>query len=130
MWNIENRRGESSFKRFLFFLLIVMSLLLIGGCGTIDFQVGKSFDSLSLETNLIAGVSNAEQVEATLGKPFGKGRALMPFHEAPRTVWTYYFEQGSIDLGGGENKDKRKYLFLFLAEDIYEGYIWFDSLLQ
>jgi hypothetical protein len=104
-----------------------MSLVLISGCGPIDFQAGQNFDTGLLESVLVPGVSKVEQIEAVLGKPFGKGRSLMPFHEEPRTVWTYYFEQGSINLGGGESKDNRKYLFIYIAEDTYDGYIWFDS---
>jgi hypothetical protein len=107
-----------------------MVLFLAGGCGPMDFQIGRSVDSAVLESGLKPGVSNSAEIESLLGKPFGKGRALMPFHEEPRTVWTYYFEQGSIDPGGKENKDKRKYLFVFLAGDIYDGYLWFDSELQ
>jgi len=104
-----------------------MSALLINGCGPINFQAGKSFDSETLESALSAGVSKGAQVEAVLGKPLGKGRALMPYHDEPRTIWTYYFEEGSISLGGGESKDSRKYLFVFLDKDTYEGYMWFDS---
>lgn len=130
MRNSKHRQSEISSKGLLFFLLMVTSLLPVGGCGKVDFQAGQSFDSVSLESGLIAGVSNGVQVQAALGKPFGKGRALMPFHESPRTVWTYYFEQGSVDLGGGDSKDNRKYLFVFLAEDTYEGYMWFESQLQ
>ena len=110
-----------------FLLSISISLVLISGCGPIDYQAGRSFDSGSLESVLVPGVSKAAQIEATLGKPFGKGRALMPFHEEPRTVWTYFFEKGSLDMGGGESEDNRKYLFVYLAEDTLDGYIWFDS---
>ena len=127
MLDIKHRQSWIACNGLSFFLFISMSLILISGCGPIDFQIGRSFDSGSLDSVLIPGVSKAVQIEAVLGKPFGKGRALMPFHEEPRTVWTYFFEQGSINLGGGESKGKRKYLFVYLAEDIFEGYIWFDS---
>lgn len=127
MLNIKFRQSWIVCNGLSFFLFLSMSLILISGCGPIDFQAGKSFDSESLESVLVPGVSKAAQIEAILGKPFGKGRALMPFHEEPRTVWTYFFEQGSINLGGGESKDKRKYLFVYLLEDTFDGYIWFDS---
>jgi len=127
MLYIKHRQSWIAYIRLSCFLLISMSLILISGCGSIDFQAGRSFDPRSLESDLIPGVSKAVQIEALLGKPFGKGRALMPYHDEPRTIWTYYFEQGSINLGGGESKDKRKYLFVYLVKDTFDGYIWFES---
>jgi len=127
MSHIKHRQSWTTFKRLLFFLLIIISAILINGCGPIDFQAGRGFDSGSLESLLSPGVSKGAQVETVLGKPLGKGRALMPYHDEPRTIWTYFFEKGSIKLGGGESKDSRKYLFVFLDKDTYEGYMWFDS---
>ena len=127
MLKIKIRQNWIVYNWLSFSLLIVMSLILISGCGTINFQGGQNFDTGLLESALVPGVSKAEQIEAILGKPFGKGRSLMPYHKEPRTVWTYYFEQGSINLGGGESKDNRKYLFIYIAEDTFDGYIWFDS---
>jgi hypothetical protein len=127
MSDIKQRQNWIVCNGLSFFLLISLSLILLSGCGPIDFQAGRSFDSGSLESVLMPGVSKATQIEAVLGKPFGKGRALMPYHEEPRTVWTYFFEQGSINLGGGESKDKRKYLFVYFAEDTLDGYMWFES---
>jgi len=130
MLNNKHRQCRVTWNGFMVFLCLVMSLILISGCGAIDFQAGKDFDAGSLESVLVPGVSKAAQIEAILGKPFGKGRSLMPFHEEPRTVWTYYFEQGSINLGGGGGKDNRKYLFVYLFEDTFDGYIWFESQLD
>lgn len=130
MLNYKHIQRWVTWNGLLFIHLILLSLILFSGCGPINFQAGQRFDLESLDSVLIPGVSKAEQIEAELGKPFGKGRALMPFHDEPRTVWTYYFEEGSINLGGGQGRDNRKYLFVYLAEDTFDGYIWFDSQLN
>lgn len=130
MFNIRCLQKKILIKGLFFMFFIVTSSLLIGGCGPINFKAGERFDSGQLESVLKTGDSDHTQIKAVLGDPFGTGRALMPFHDKPRTVWTYYFEKGSIDLGGGESTDNRKYLFIFLDDDIYDGYIWFDSILN
>lgn len=130
MLNIGHMKSLTLIQVLLLSLSIAISSILISGCGLISFKAGNIFDASLLESDLRAGVSDSEQIKVLLGDPFGIGRALMPFHEKPRTVWTYYFEQGSIDLGGGESTDNRKYLFIFLDENIYEGYMWFDSKLN
>jgi hypothetical protein len=103
---------------------------LLAGCGSLDFRVGEEFDPTLLKRNLQPGVSTSAQIEALLGEPFGTGRAMMPYHDGPRTVWTYYSELGSVDLGSGAVHDKRRYLFVFLVDDVFDGYMWFDSKLQ
>jgi len=46
----------------------------------------------------------------------------MPFHDEPRNVLTYYYEEGTLE------DDRRLFLFVFFNEDTYEGYMWFSSL--
>ena len=65
----------------------VVIVALVAGCGSIEFRMGEEFDSTHLKRDLQTGVSTAAQVEDLLGRPFGVGRALMPYHESPRTVW-------------------------------------------
>lgn len=115
------------FRRFSVWVTIAA---LVAGCGSIDFRMGDEFDPTHLNRDLQASVSTASQVEALLGKPFGIGRAMMPYHDGPRTVWTYYFERGSVNIGSGALHDDRRYLFVFLVDDVFEGYMWFDSKLQ
>jgi hypothetical protein len=110
--------------------MLALLTLTVSGCGPVNYRAGHNFDSSLLENALQTGVSSSADVQATLGAPFGKGRALMPYHETPKTVWTYFFEEGSMDLGSGTVDDKRKYLFIFFDKDIYEGYMWFHSRLQ
>lgn len=107
--------------------LIFASAVLLAACGSLEFRSGGRFDPAVLETRLVPDQSGSRQVRAVLGQPFGRGSAMMPYHDGPRTVWTYYFEEGSVDPGSGKLRDHRRYLFVFLNDDVYEGYMWFDS---
>jgi len=100
-------------------LLLVAALL--AAC-SIKVRTGYDPNITALETKLVPAVSTRQQVSGALGWPYGEGRALMPFHDKPRDVVTYYYEEGTLD------DDRRIFLFVFLNEDAYEGYMWFSSL--
>lgn len=106
---------------------LVLVTLTVGGCGTVEIQAGKRFNPALLEQSLRAGVSTPDEVQAALGEHYGRGRALMPFHETERTVWTYFYERGTIDMSTSQMTDRRVYLFVFMAEDRFDGYMWFAS---
>jgi len=53
---------------------------------------------------------------------------MLPWQSSPRTVWTYYYEEGVIDLGGATSDDRRIFLFVFLDQGRFDGYLWFSSL--
>jgi hypothetical protein len=55
---------------------------------------------------------------------------MMPHHDDPRTVWTYYIKRGSVNLGFGAVHDDCRYLFVFLVDGVFEGYMRFDSKVQ
>ena len=101
--------------------------LLLGACGTLDFEGGRRFDPLELDTALKAGVSTQADVRAVLGDPVGKGGAQLPFHETPRIAWTYFSERGSLDMVRGGLNDERVYCFVFFDGDRFDGYMWFRS---
>jgi hypothetical protein len=101
--------------------------LVLTACGTIRVEAGAPFDPGKLESVLQAGVSTQADVKAALGEPYGKGGALLPFHDAPRITWTYFQEHGSIDMGKGDMKDERVYLFVFFAGEKFDSFLWFTS---
>lgn len=106
----------------------VLAAMTLGGCSTVvEFEAGGQFNPALLEQSLKTGVSTQGDVKTALGEPYGRGRALMPFHESDRTVWTYYYERGSVAVTSMEMKDRRVYLFVFFAEDRFDGYMWFAS---
>lgn len=102
---------------------------LLSGCGAMRFEGGTQFDPDKLESVLQPGVSTQLDVKAALGEPYGKGGALLPFHNEPRVTWTYFQERGSMDLGKGEMSDERVYCFVFFAGDKFDSYMWFTSAL-
>lgn len=102
----------------------------LGGCGTVQIVAGRSVDVAALESTLKAGVSTAAEVRQALGAPYGEGRALMPFQDSERSVWTYFHERGTVDTGSGQIRDQRTYLFVFLKDERFDGYMWFASELR
>jgi len=100
---------------------ILLIAALFSGC-SIKMRAGNNPDISTLERELVPGVSTPEQVIAALGRPYGEGRALMPFHDQPRDVLTYYYEEGTLE------DDRRIFLFVFIHEGKHEGYMWFSSL--
>jgi hypothetical protein len=103
--------------------------LFLGACGTVRFEAGTAFDPGKLESALRPGISTRLDVEEALGPPYGKGGALLPFHDTPRVAWTYFQERGDIDLGAGGIQDQRVYLFVFFRDDTFDSYMWFTSAL-
>jgi len=112
------------------FLAVAALAAGLGGCGTVQFAAGRSVDTGALEDTLKAGVSTAAEVRHVLGEPYGQGRALMPFQDSERMVWTYFHERGSVDAASGQMRDQRVYLFVFMKEDRFDGYMWFASELR
>lgn len=105
-------------------LSFLVALTVLAGCAPVRFETGRKFETSVLEQSLRTGESTQNEVRQTLGEPSGTGRALLPFHESPRTLWTYSFQRGSINLGNGESEVEMVLLFVFFAEDRYDGYIW------
>ena len=103
--------------------------VLLSACGTIQVEAGAPFDPGRLESVLNPGVSTQLDVKKALGEPYGRGGAYLPFHDAPRSAWTYFFERGNVDLGKGDMNDERVYLFVFFANDKFDSYMWFTSAL-
>lgn len=112
---------------FLALLLLVGASLLLTGCGPMQIRAGKKPD-VSVLKSLQVGKSTQQDVRAALGEPTGKGRSMFPWQDTPRTLWSYYYEEGVIDVGGSGSDDRRVFLFLFFDNDKYDGYMWFSSL--
>lgn len=103
--------------------IAIAAALLMQGCIEIRVRVGERPDVAALEAKLEMGKSTHEDVRALLGKPFGEGAAMLPFHDAPRDMWSYYYEEGTL------KDDRRMFLFVyFTADGHYDGYMWFSSL--
>lgn len=116
--------------------LVAMLLVALAGLsacsGTARLEAGKAFDPAVLESVLRPGVSSTADVRAALGEPYGQGGALLPFHDSPRTAWTYFQESGMVNLNGSsiDMADDRIYLFVFFKGDTFDSYLWFPSALR
>ncbi len=102
-------------------LMVVFLVLLSAGCD-IKVRVGTRPDTTVLEKSLRIGESTRADVLAALGEPYGKGRAVLPIDRKPRTMWSYYYEEGDL------KDDRRIFLFVYFDQDRYDGYMWFSSL--
>jgi hypothetical protein len=103
-------------------LALAMLMSFLGsGCG-VRFVAGSRPNIDVLEKSLRMGESTAADVSAALGEPSGKGRAMLPIESKPRTMWSYYYEEGTLE------DDRRIFLFVYFDQDRYNGYMWFSSL--
>ena len=122
-----NPHGTSHRVNMLAWLVLLgatVATLALGGCAPMNVEMGRKFDPGVLEQSLHTGDSTQTDVRKVLGEPFGTGRALMPFHESPRTVWSYMYQRGSIDVGTGANDSDMWLLFVFFDGDRFDGYMW------
>lgn len=112
--------GDTGQKAMLVLLAII--IVLTTGCMDIKTRIGKMPDTEALEKTLHIGESSQNDVLAALGVPYGKGKEMLPIGKSARTMWSYYYEEGTL-------KDSRRiFLFVFINQDRYDGYMWFSSL--
>ena len=106
--------------------VVLFGTTLLAGCGAIQMRAGAKPDTQAIRM-LEPGKATRQEVLAALGSPQGQGRSMLPWQSSPRTLWSYYYEEGVIDLGG-ESDDRRVFLFVFFDGDRLDGYMWFSSL--
>ena len=120
------KQNERSVRSIFIYLLGTLLLALTSGCGTIDIRHGKMPNIAAQEQFLKLGQSTRAEVETLLGKPYGKGRAMLPFQSRPAELWVYTYEKSIV--AGLELQDaKRALLFIYFDADLYDGYIWFSN---
>lgn len=115
---------RSQFRVVLMALSLTTALL--AGCGEIKVRAGTPVAPSLLESRLVPGKSTDKDIREVLGEPLGVGRELLPFHNQPRTVWSYYFEEGQFSLSGGGDS-RRIFVWVYLTNELYDGYLWVSS---
>jgi len=104
-------------RRLLLAGLLAVS---VAGC-SLHVVMGRRPDVNVLETTLKVGESTRADMVRVLGEPVGRSMSAMPIEAQPRVLWTYYYEEGSL------NDVRQFFLFVYLAGDRYDGYLWFSS---
>ena len=102
---------------------VIATGLLAAGCGNIKLRAGNRVDVSALEQRLVMLQSTKADVRLMLGPPFGEGSSQMPTQLKAHTLWSYYYEEGTL------SDDRRMFLFVYFNPDgLYDGYMWFSSL--
>ena len=101
-------------------IIVLVFSFFITAC--LNFSIGNKPNISALEDQLILGQSTSQDILIILGKPFAEGSEMFPFRSKPRKMYTYYYEEGSLE------DDRRIILFVFIADNRYDGYLWFSSL--
>ena len=114
---------SSTFTSFgLLGAMMAFISIVTNGCVDMKYRVGTRPDPSVLETKLHVGESTSEEVVQALGRPDGKGAAMFTMYSQPSQLWSYYYEEGTME------EARRIFLFIFLNDDRYDGYMWFSSL--
>jgi hypothetical protein len=97
--------------------------LVAAGCGNIKVRAGNRPDVTALEGRLVMLQSTKADVQLMVGWPFGEGGSQLPTQPKAHTLWSYYYEEGTL------SDDRRMFLFVYFNPDgLYDGYMWFSSL--
>ncbi len=123
--------GRSGLNAHSMMLIFVMSIFL--GCAQpTALTTGPFANTNRIDTELKRGVSTKSDVERLLGKPNGKGAAMMPPTQTKRgDIWVYYNSQtGTPRTSPGkpirvEVDSQDQMIIVFFAGDIFDGYQWF-----
>jgi len=118
-------------KRFAILLGLVVLATSISGCGEMIVRFGELPDTGALETALKVEKSKMADVRRILGEPNGVGEerfppmgkygVMLPVREKPRKVWTYHYIESTMQ------DSRQTIVWVFFADDVYDGYIWFSS---
>lgn len=115
---------RNSFQASLIALSLATALL--PGCGEIKVRAGVPVAPSLLESKLVLGHSTEKDIREVLGEPPGVGREWLSFHTRARTIWSYHFEESQASLSGVGDAH-RIFLWVFLADGRYDGFLWVSS---
>lgn len=102
-------------------ILVVAAVFLLAACD-IKYRIFEPLNPASLEGQLELGKAQRADVRAALGEPTGSGRSMLPLDTKARTLWSYFYEEGSMESSG------RTMIFVYFDEDVLSGYLWFSSI--
>lgn len=111
--------GRRRIVAIVFVIAIVASTLT--GCITVRVKMGDRPDISALQQLLTIGESTRDDVVQVVGEPSGTGRAKLPMQPKPIDMWHYYYAEGTRD------DSRQLMLFVYLEDDVYQGYMWWSS---
>jgi len=100
---------------------LIALLVLSSGCMNIQVRMGNRPNVEALERSLRVGESTQTDVLRVLGQPSGKGAAMLPIDPKPRTMWSYYYSESTLE------ESKQIFLFVYFDQTRYDGYLWFSD---
>jgi hypothetical protein len=108
------------FRRVIHYCMaLLLVLLMSAGCVPVNRGVHPRTERLA---HFIIGVSTTAELLSELGEPRGQGMTRFSADQPPRKVWWYEYSQSKDLLRG---RVERSVLLVFLANDRYDGYLWF-----
>lgn len=116
--------------------LIMLTVPLAAGSFEIRYKAGTRPEIGALERSLEIGKSTRADVLAVLGKPNGEGATMLPIDDKARKMWSYYYEEGVLRPQEYPHQDRydadlrRAFLYIYFDGELYDGYMWFSSLLD
>jgi hypothetical protein len=119
-------RIANPFRQVLLTIFLITTTLL-SGCTDIKIRAGTPVAPSLLESKLTIGKSTSDDIRQILGEPNGLGREFLPFHAQTRTILSYYFEESQVSLPSGGMDGRRIFVWVFLNNGRYDGYLWLSS---
>jgi hypothetical protein len=112
-------------------LIAWAALALLSGCAAmVQVRVGDPVNLKAFGTSLRVGVSTREDVLAELGVPAGRGRAMLPIDKEPRTIWFYYYSEGSAPIWGGKGTMDAAAVIVYFKGDRYDGSMYGSAFMK
>lgn len=119
MKTVHTQRPRWKWTAVAFLFPFILQLV---GCVEISAVAGTDTDLGRIDERLVMGVSTEREVVGILGRPYGRGREWAPPSDQPRDVLTYYYEVSDL------KETTREFLFVFLEEGVFDGYLWFSNI--
>jgi len=95
-------------------------------------EPGAAFARVAeIDTVLARGKSTRGDVERLLGKPTGRGAAMLPPEHRAHEIW--YYESLRIRNMKGEGQGRlriemdQRVLLVFIDDGLFDGYLWFSN---
>ena len=104
-------------------ILLFASVFMLAACD-MRYRAFEPLNPAPLEGQLELDKAKRADVRAALGEPNGSGRSMLPLDTKPRTLWSYYFEEGTLESA------ERTMILVYFDKDVLAGYLWFASVPQ